>query len=184
MDSACNPFFPKITPRYLTWFTKGVFLLIRRTGGLGLILIDFNVPEVTLWPSWHETVLQCSQNTTVFAVGGLLRVYRYLVFKGTSLIYTLYAVANKTKYCVTQGFISLAVDTSSSTENVHFPFEWKEVMSLLIRKENFDLVTYTKSQDAAWSQRLRRYPKNTATRRHRRQIVAESHVIWTRHTLK
>jgi len=64
-----------------------------------------------------------SHSATLVAVIGILRAYRCLVFRWTPLIYTLYA--NKTKSCGTQTFISMTMDTSSSTETMHFPFELK-----------------------------------------------------------
>jgi len=67
-------------------------------------------------------VLKFSHNTTVLAVIGILRAYRCLVLRWTSLIYTLYAY--KTKSSGTQAFISLAMDTSPSTETMNFPFKF------------------------------------------------------------
>jgi hypothetical protein len=64
-------------------------------------------------------VLQFSHNTTVLVVIGILCEYRCLVFRWTSLLYTLYA--NKTKSSGTQALISLAMDTSPSTETMNFP---------------------------------------------------------------
>jgi hypothetical protein len=68
---------PKITSRYFTWLTKGIFRplnepqgpkAMRKVDGLSLIFIDFYVPALIPRLNSTETSLHLSENITLFAV--------------------------------------------------------------------------------------------------------------------
>ena len=58
---------------------------------------------------------------------------------GTSFMYKLCNKGDRTEPCGTPAFISLDVDSSPSTETLHFLFERNELIRLTVLTEKFNL---------------------------------------------
>jgi hypothetical protein len=125
----------------------------RKVNPLSLIFIYFNIPGLTPDLHWAETALEFSDNKPLFLI---CRVQTSVVglegevntrCLGTSFIYMLYKVGDRTEPWGTSALISLDVDISPCTETLNLRCERKELMNFIKLVENSNLDNLYSKQE-------------------------------------
>jgi hypothetical protein len=117
----------------------------REIDSLNLIFIDFDVLALTATssdarPRCKFLIIQPYLQSVAYIQASSTKRARYVPgVWGASLMYKLYNIGDRTEACGTAACIFLGVDSSPSTETWNFLLERKELISLTVLAEKFNL---------------------------------------------
>lgn len=149
MSNVSVIFLSKITPKYFTWFTSGMFR-------------SFCVYKRSTWPEPYPYWLCSSTHImTPLKWGCAVASWERNPLYGLYKIYKLYKAGERMDPCGTLACISLCVDISPSTKPPTFLLKRKEIISFIKLVENCNFDNLYNKPDCQVVSKAFSVPKNT-----------------------